>query len=121
MYGKTYIGGFDEMTRYTAEKFNYQKLWETAYIATVNLNLIIDKNYYQTPETKCSNMRNRPIGLGIQGLADTLARMKISFESENAVNFNSYMMETIYHAAISASCDISKERYELLSQVYECI
>ena len=117
MYGKTYIGGFDEMTRYTAEKFNFQKLWDTAYIATVNLNRVIDKNYYPTPETKCSNMRNRPIGLGIQGLADTLARMKISFESDDAVDFNSNMMETIYHAAISASCDISKERFELLSQV----
>ena len=55
-------------------------------------------------------MRNRPIGLGIQGLADTLARMKINFESNEAVEFNSHMMETIYHASISASCDISKER-----------
>ena len=69
MYGKTYIGGFDEMTKYTADKYNFQKLWDTAYIATINLNQVIDKNYYPTPETKCSNMRNRPIGLGIQGLS----------------------------------------------------
>ena len=117
MYGKTYIGGFDEMTKYTADKYNFDKLWETAYTAAFNLNQVIDRNYYPTPETKCSNMRNRPIGLGIQGLADTLARMKINFESEEAVEFNSKMMETIYHAAINASCDISKERFELLSQV----
>jgi ribonucleoside-diphosphate reductase subunit M1 len=119
LYGKTYIGGFDEMTKYTADKYNFDKLWDTAYIATVNLNRVIDKNYYPTIETKCSNMRNRPIGLGLQGLADTLARMKVSFESEDAVTFNSHMMETIYHAAISASCNISKERYELLSQIQD--
>ena len=117
MYGKTYIGGFDDMTKYTADKYNYDKLWDTAYIATSNLNQVIDKNYYPTPETKCSNMRNRPIGLGIQGLADTLARMKINFESDVAVEFNARMMETIYHAAITASCDISQYRYLQLQKV----
>ena len=117
MYGKTYIGGFDEMTKYTADKYNFDKLWETAYTAAFNLNQVIDRNYYPTPETKCSNMRNRPIGLGIQGLADTLARMKINFESEEAVEFNSKMMETIYHAAINASCDISQYRYLQLQKV----
>ena len=117
IYGKTYIGGFDEMTKYTADKYNYQSLWDTAYISTINLDKIIDKNYYPTPETKCSNIRNRPIGLGIQGMADTLVRMKIRFESDDAVDFNSRMMETIYHAAISASNDISKNRFELFSQV----
>tara|TARA_B100001121_G_scaffold146631_1_gene128301 strand:- start:13936 stop:16338 length:2403 start_codon:yes stop_codon:yes gene_type:complete len=117
MYGKTYIGGFDEMVKYTADKYNFDKLWETAYTAAFNLNQVIDKNYYPTPETKCSNMRNRPIGLGIQGLADTLARMKINFESEEAVNFNSRMMETIYHAAINASSAISQYRYLQLQKV----
>jgi ribonucleoside-diphosphate reductase alpha subunit len=117
MYGKSYIGGFDEMTKYTAEKYNYDKLYETAYYATINLDKVIDKNYYPTPETKCSNMRNRPIGLGIQGLADTLARMKINFESEEAVEFNKLMMETIYFAALNASCDISTDRQLSLEKV----
>lgn len=117
MYGKSYIGGFEEMTKYTSDKYNHSKLYETAYYATVNLDKVIDKNYYPTPETKCSNMRNRPIGLGIQGLADTLARMKISFESEEAVEFNSKMMETIYFAALNASCDISNNRHLALEKV----
>ena len=58
-------------------------------------------------------MRNRPIGLGIQGLADTLVRMKINFDSDNAVNFNTTMMETIYHAALTASSDMAKDRFEM--------
>jgi ribonucleoside-diphosphate reductase alpha subunit len=116
-YGKTYIGGFEDMIKFTADKYNFERLWETAYITTVNLNKVIDKNYYPTKETKCSNMRNRPIGLGIQGMADTLSRMKIAFDSDEAVEFNKHYMETIYHAAISASCDIAKERSELLNQV----
>lgn len=116
-YGKTYIGGFEDMIKFTADKYNFERLWETAYIATVNLNKVIDKNYYPTKETKCSNMRNRPIGLGIQGMADTLSRMKIAFDSDEAVEFNKHYMETIYHAAISASSDIAKERSELLNQV----
>jgi ribonucleoside-diphosphate reductase alpha subunit len=111
-YGKTYVGGFEELINFTADKYDYDKLWNTAYVATINLDRIIDKNYYPTPETKCSNMRNRPIGLGIQGLADTLVRMRISFDSQESVDFNSRMMECIYHAALSASCDISKDRME---------
>ena len=116
-YGKTYVGGFNEMIKFTADKYNFDKLWETAYIATVNLNKVIDKNYYPTIETKCSNMRNRPVGLGIQGLADTLSRLKINFDSDEAVNFNEQMMETIYHASLSASCDISKDRYLKLKDI----
>jgi ribonucleotide reductase alpha subunit len=117
LYGKQYIGGFDDMIKYTADSYNYEKLWEIAYVATKNLDKVIDKNFYPTKETRCSNMRNRPIGLGIQGMADTLARMKISFDSDEAVHFNKRMMETIYHASLSASCDIAKERSELLNQI----
>jgi ribonucleotide reductase alpha subunit len=100
------------MVQYTADDFDYTELWRTAYIATINLDHVIDKNYYPTVETKCSNFRNLPIGLGIQGLADTLISMKIPFESDMALRFNRNMMETIYNAALSASKDIAKSRYE---------
>ncbi len=111
-YGDTHIGGFNDLIQYTAGEYDYNELWETAYIATMNLDHVIDKNYYPTPETKCSNVRNRPLGLGIQGLADTLALMKIPFESEMALRFNKNMMETIYHAAMTASMNLAKARYE---------
>ena len=80
-------------------------------MAAINLNQVIDINYYPTEETKRSNMKHRPIGLGIQGLADTLVQMRIPFDSEEAVEFNEKMMETIYFASMSASNYISKERY----------
>lgn len=111
-YGDTFIGGFNDMIQYTADDYDYNELWTTAYIATINLDHVIDLNYYPTPETKCSNIRNRPLGLGIQGLADTLVAMKIPFESDMAIRFNKIMMETIYHGALTASKDIAKSRYE---------
>ncbi len=111
-YGETYIGGFDDMIQYSADDYDYQELWETAYIATINLDHVVDINYYPTPETKCSNLRNRPLGLGIQGLADTLIGMKIPFESEMAVRFNKNMMETIYHAALTASMNMAHARHD---------
>lgn len=111
-YGDTYIGGFDDMVQYTADDYDYNKLWETAYIATINLDHVVDINYYPTPETRCSNMRNRPLGLGIQGLADTLVGMKIPYESEMALRFNRNMMETIYHAALTASMNMAHARYD---------
>ena len=110
-YNDVMIGGFNELIQFTAHTYDYAKLWNTAYIATINLNKVIDVNYYPTIETKCSNMRNRPIGLGIQGLSDTLAMMKIPFDSIKAVEFNEKMMETIYHASMTASKDIAKSRY----------
>ncbi len=111
-YGDTHIGGFDDMIQYTADDYDYNKLWETAYIATINLDHVIDINYYPTPETKCSNLRNRPLGLGIQGLADTLVGMKIPYESEMALRFNRNMMETIYHASLTASMNMAHARYD---------
>jgi len=110
-YDDVLIGGFNDLVKFTANTYDYMKLWEIAYNATINLNNVIDVNYYPTIETKCSNMRNRPIGLGIQGLSDTLALMKIPFDSETAIQFNEKMMETIYHASITASKDIAKNRY----------
>jgi ribonucleoside-diphosphate reductase alpha subunit len=118
-YGETYIGGFDDMIQYTADEYDYQELWETAYIAIINLDHVIDINYYPTPETKCSNLRNRPLGLGIQGLADTLIAMKIPFESEMAIRFNKNAMETIYHASLTASMNMAHARHDDMKEFIE--
>ena len=105
-----YIGGFEELFLKTSYSYDYKKLYDVAYMATINLNQVIDINYYPTEQTKRSNMKHRPIGLGIQGLADTLVQMRIPFDSEEAIQLNEKIMETIYFAAMTASNDISKER-----------
>lgn len=84
-------------------------LYEVAYQTTVNLNRVIDINYYPTPETQKSNLRHRPIGIGIQGLADLYAVMGIPFTSQEARKINSDLFETIYFASMSASVDLAKE------------
>lgn len=89
--------------------FNFELLYQVAYQATVNLNQVIDVNYYPTPETRNSNMRHRPIGLGVQGLADTFALMSLPFESEEAKKLNKNIFETIYFAACTASKDLAKK------------
>ena len=107
----TRIGGFKEFEKYLhslPKTYNFDKLYQVAYQATVNLNKVIDLNYYPTPETKKSNMRHRPIGLGVQGLADTFAAMKIPFESEEALKLNRHIFETIYFASLTASNDMAK-------------
>lgn len=113
-----HIGGYDDLFDYVKGKFNYEKLYDTAYIAAKNLNKIIDINYYPVPETRVSNMRHRPIGLGIQGLADALVLMKIPYDSDESIDFNKKMMETIYLASITASNDLSKERYNKILELY---
>jgi ribonucleoside-diphosphate reductase alpha subunit len=108
---KTHIGGWDELYNYTKSVFDFNKLYDIAYLATINLNNVIDVNYYPVPQTLTSNYKHRPIGLGIQGLADVLVLLRIPFESESALELNSYIMETIYYASLTASNDIAKDRY----------
>jgi len=88
--------------------YNFKKLYEVVYQMTINLNRVIDVNYYPTPETKNSNLRHRPIGLGVQGLADTFAMLSIPFESPEAQKLNKEIFETIYFAALTASNDLAK-------------
>ncbi len=88
--------------------FDHQKLFEVTYTATKNLNKIIDRNYYPVPEARNSNLRHRPIGLGVQGLADVFILLRLSFESEEARKVNREIFETIYYAAMTASKDLSK-------------
>ena len=77
-------------------------------VVTRNLDKIIDINYYPVPEAKVSNMRHRPIGIGVQGLADAFILMRFPFESEEAQLLNKQIFETIYYAALTSSCEIAK-------------
>jgi len=88
--------------------FNYDKLREVVKVAIRNLNRVIDINYYPTPETKTSNMRHRPVGLGVQGLADVFAMMRVSWESEKAAELNQRIFEHIYYAAVESSCEVAE-------------
>ncbi len=86
-------------------KYDHKKLFDVVYQATVNLNKIIDINYYPIPEAEKSNKRHRPIGLGVQGLADTFFKMRLPYESKEALELNNDIFETIYFAALTASKD----------------
>ena len=88
--------------------FDHDKLFEVTYQVTKNLNRIIDRNFYPIPEARNSNMRHRPIGLGVQGLADVFILMRHPFDSEEARALNREIFETIYYAACTASKDLAK-------------
>ena len=88
-------------------KFDHEKLYEVTYQATLNLNKIIDNNYYPVKEAEYSNLRHRPIGLGVQGLADAFICLRMPFESEEAKTLNKEIFETIYFAAMTASKDLA--------------
>ena len=87
------------------KSFDHDKLFEVTYQATVNLNRIIDENFYPVEDAKKSNLRHRPIGLGVQGLADTFILMGLPFESPGAKALNKEIFETLYFAAMTASKD----------------
>jgi ribonucleoside-diphosphate reductase alpha chain len=89
--------------------FNFEKLYEITYIVTKNLNKVIDVNFYPVPEARNSNMRHRPVGLGVQGLADAFMMLRHAFDSEEARILNKNIFETIYYAALCASKDIAKK------------
>ena len=89
--------------------FDHDKLFEVTYRVTRNLNRVIDRNYYPIPEARNSNMRHRPIGLGVQGLADAFILMRFPFDSDEARQLNKDVFETIYYAACTASKDMAKE------------
>ena len=89
--------------------FDFDTLFNVAYQATINLNKIIDGNHYPVEEARKSNMRNRPVGLGVQGLADAFILMGFPFESQEAKVLNKEIFETIYFASMTASKDLAKE------------
>lgn len=87
--------------------FNFDKLRKYTDILTRNLDIVIDKNFYPTPETRTSNMRNRPVGVGVQGLADVFAMMRLPWSSPEAQKLNRDIFENIYYAACQASIDLA--------------
>lgn len=89
--------------------YNFNKLFDVAYQATINLNNVIDVNFYPSESAKFSNLIHRPIGLGVQGLADVFFSIGIPYDSDEAKSLNKEIFETIYYAAIKASCDLAKE------------
>ena len=99
--------------------FDYEKLHEVTKVVTNNLNTIIDINFYPTDKTKRSNMRHRPIGIGVQGLADVFFMMNMSFISDEAKETNKLIFETIYHASLEQSYEIARERSDKLARLNE--
>jgi ribonucleoside-diphosphate reductase alpha chain len=90
-------------------KFDHHKLYEITKVATRNLNKVIDINYYPVPEARNSNMRHRPIGIGVQGLADAFILLRMPFDSPEARRLNEDIFETIYFGAMEASMELSKQ------------
>lgn len=89
--------------------FDYEMLHKVTKRVTKNLNRVIDRNYYPIPEAERSNMRHRPIGIGVQGLADAFQKLRIEFESEQALDMNIKIFETIYHAAMETSMELAQQ------------
>ncbi len=98
-------------------QFDYDKLHEISKVVTNNLNKIIDVNFYPTDKAKKSNFKHRPIGIGVQGLADVFMLLNIPFHSDQAKEINKNIFETIYHAALEKSNEIAKDRYNLLMSI----
>ena len=88
--------------------YNHNKLYDVAYQATINLNKVIDVNFYPSEAARFSNLLHRPIGLGVQGLADVFFLLGITYDSDEAKTLNKEIFETIYYASIKASCDLAK-------------
>ena len=106
--GDELIGGYSKVAELLKPKFDYDELHHITKIVTANLNKVIDINFYPTTKTHTSNMRNRPIGIGVQGLADAFALLNLPFHSEEASRVNEMIFETMYHAALEKSMEIAK-------------
>lgn len=106
------IGGFEDLLIFLENKykpdFSFEKLTEIVKILVQNLNIIIDYNYYPSNNSKLSNLTHRPIGIGVQGLADIFMQMNISFTSKEAIQLNKNIFECIYYSALEESMKLSK-------------
>ena len=97
--------------------FNFSKLHEITKVITKNLNKVIDKNFYPVEKARVSNLKHRPIGIGVQGLADVFIQLRFPFESDKAKQLNKDIFETIYHAATEASMELSKKRHQIINDI----
>ena len=114
-----YIGTYQDVSQLLCSYFDYEKLHKVTKVATENLNKVIDINFYPTEKTRRSNFLHRPIGIGIQGLADTFALLNIPFHSEQAREINKNIFETMYHGALEMSMELSKDRNIKIMQVHD--
>ena len=99
------------------KKFDYEHLHKVSKIVTENLNKIIDTNYYPTEKTKISNLKHRPIGIGVQGLADVFALMDLPFHNDKAAEVNKLIFETIYHGALEMSNELAIGRIKIMKDI----
>lgn len=97
--------------------FEFDKLHEVVKVAAKNLNKVIDINFYPVEKARVSNLKHRPIGIGVQGLADVFMMLKYPFESEAAAELNKQIFETIYHAAVESSMELSKKRNNIITDI----
>ena len=104
-------------TNYITPCYDFEALHKTVKVVTRNLNKVIDRNFYPLAKSEESNKKHRPIGIGVQGIADVFAMLKYAVESEEAAALNRRIFETIYHASLEASMEISKKRAEILLQL----
>ena len=106
------LGGYTELLKLFKPRkvFDYNKLYKVTKTVTSNLNKVIDINFYPIPETKRSNTLHRPIGIGVQGLADVFTMLNIAFDSDEAKEINERIFETIYYSALETSMEIAKKR-----------
>jgi ribonucleoside-diphosphate reductase subunit M1 len=105
-----YIGGYTELIEFTRPSIDYERLSYITRKLVRNLDRTIDVNFYPIPETKVSNLSHRPIGIGVQGFADMLMKLRYPFDSEEAREVNKKIFGCIYYNAVSESCNIAKER-----------
>ena len=106
----SHIGGHDELSLYLCPHFNYEKLIQVTRVLTNNLDKVVDINFYPVPETERSNKRHRPLGIGVQGLADVFAKFRVGFDHPLAKELNQKIFATLYYGALLQSIDLAKEK-----------
>jgi ribonucleoside-diphosphate reductase alpha subunit len=106
------LGGFDGLVEHTRQKYDFDKLGQLTRSLVRNLNQTIDRTFYPTPDTRRSNLRHRPIGIGVQGLADVFQMLRYPFDSQEASDLNKRIFATIYYHAMSESVAMARERAE---------
>tara|TARA_B100000900_G_scaffold415608_1_gene446214 strand:- start:449 stop:3154 length:2706 start_codon:yes stop_codon:yes gene_type:complete len=109
------IGGYSKFKKLVQPYFNFETLRKIVKVVTKNLNIIIDKNFYPIIETKISNLKHRPIGIGVQGLADMFIQLGLPFDSQEANQLNEKIFEYIYYYALETSCEETQSYNEKLN------